>query len=117
MYTLIKFKACWADEFDCEEFLVVEDDIDEIKSFFKRVLDPKTDLDQSGWYFGTNQGWENEDIDISAFSFEKISKEEANTLKKLLTNGKDRSFGLGIISMILEADIDDDEDDEDDDDE
>lgn len=114
MYTLITFKKCWVDEFDCEEFLVVEDDMSEIVEHFEDVLDPEK---SQSWYFGTNQGWEDGEVSITNFNFEMISKAEADVLSKLLTDGRNRSFGLGIIGSILEyEDEDEDEDDDEDDD-
>lgn len=61
MGTLIKLKACYADEFDCEQFIVVPDMTpDQTKERLELIVEPNDDYDAYG--FGTNEALSGNDI-------------------------------------------------------
>lgn len=78
---LVRFRDCWADEFDVEGFCVMSDDEIEVwKSRFKVIFDRNEVYTYS---FGTNEEIDYSSFDqfISNFSFCEISEEQAETLK------------------------------------
>lgn len=75
---LVKFSRDWADEFQVEGFVVVEPaEAEELKEYFST---------ERSWYFGTNEGWEDE-ILIGSFDFVEISLLHAAALNQLFPGG------------------------------
>ena len=88
MKTLIKFTANWADEFDCEQFQLVDQSLNQTHLQLMELLD-------DGYLgFGTNQGWEKGEITINNFEISEISDVRWDMLHDLFS--KDR-FGTGIL--------------------
>lgn len=82
---LVTLNADWADEFECQQFLIVDS---------RRKAQDLIDcaIDQGG-YFGTNEGWEEHELSARNFKIVEIDDEFADKLKQFL--GK--SFGVGIL--------------------
>jgi len=80
---LIKFKANWSDEFDCEQFIVTSHCpmcyIEEI-------------LSEGAWGFGTNQDFEK--LSVDDFEIIALSVPEAAVLEKLFPRNM---FGVGVL--------------------
>jgi hypothetical protein len=83
MKTLVIFSKDWADEFTVNAFQVFDLDMKATKKLLKAEVigQPK--------YFGTNEGWEEGEIEMDDFTLKEISDEEAEVITKFL--GK--SFG------------------------
>lgn len=115
---LIKYSACWADEFDCEGFAVLEkqvwsDNCEKVKKIFSKRGDVEV-------YFGTNEAFIFDSYEdwVRNFEVEDISDDDALILSKLF--GDNRStfdFGTGshIVDLsgyfqeVDEDDLDDEE--------
>jgi len=82
MKYLIKFEANWADEFDCEQFMLTKDCpmcyMDEI-------------LKEGAWGFGTNQDFE--ELNTDNFQIVELTDEEAYTIEKFFG----MKFGVGVL--------------------
>ncbi|ACH62027.1 hypothetical protein MYRNA_19 [Mycobacterium phage Myrna] len=85
MPALITFSRDWADEFNVDGFKVV-DTMSEAAEYKQHFAKPRT------YYFGTNEGWEDEILDESIVVWE-ISDEEAATLCRLLGVAEHRVYG------------------------
>lgn len=92
-YLLVKFSADWADEFDCEEMALVRGRKSLIERRIRAHIDGGYDL-----FFGTNQSFEDGDLDMRHIEIVEISREEYATLNGLL--GK--TFGTGVLNQLLE---------------
>ena len=79
---LALFEASWADEFDVYGFRLLTD---AQKEFWDKEVDNNGDSYVS-WSFGTNEGFEGETAkDFNDYySFEQISDEEGETIKKFI---------------------------------
>lgn len=84
---LVQQNSDWADEFQCQKYCILEDVSEQ------DVIEYIKDICKDGAYFGTNEGWEEEELSEDDFSYTEISEEENNLLVKLL--GK--SFGTGVV--------------------
>lgn len=91
MSTLIKFNKNWADEFDCQQFLIIDQSIDELNA----VLDKFLSTEDNDIYFGSNQELSN--FRKENFKFTKISTEEEEVILKHLSS----NFGLGVLTEIF----------------
>ena len=99
MPALITFSRDWADEFNVYGFKVV-DSMAEAAEFKAHFAKPRT------YYFGTNEGWEDEILDES-ITITEVSDHEAATLCRLLGVEVHRVYG----HMPIDFDEDDAEDD------
>lgn len=77
MPTLVKFSRDWADEFQAEGLAILTADqvealIEEVENGFRE------------WDFGTNEGWEEGELDMSDFTFTPITDEEAEMLIRVI---------------------------------
>ena len=99
---LVTFSADWADELQAEGFQIY--DKIEWETMKEAFLKKKS----FSWYFGTNEGWENEDPKefIGAFDEKDISDEEEAVINRLFPR---LTYGFGQFPNI--EDLDDDEDD------
>jgi hypothetical protein len=73
-HVLVKFNLDWADEFSAEGFAIATEE--EYKAAVEYYSEPRT------WYFGTNEGWEDEEI-AEGFSSVEITEDEKAVLEKL----------------------------------
>lgn len=85
MKYLLIFSRDWSDEFDCEQFALFEKE--------EEALARKKELIQYGGYFGTNEGFEEEELSERDFQLKDISDEDAAVIRNLLG----QSFGTGIL--------------------
>ena len=78
MKTLAIFSKDWADEFNVDAFQIFDLDVKATKNLLKAevVGQPK--------YFGTNQGWEGDEIEMDDFTLKEISDEEAVVIAKVI---------------------------------
>jgi len=85
MKALLKFEANWADEFDCEQFMLVEE-VENAHKYIEELV---------GEYngFGSNQGFESDEISHSNFTITVIDDKMYYDLMKLFG----RQFGTGIL--------------------
>lgn len=75
---LIKFRCDWADEFDVKCFAAYTNTtLEEQKVRIQKRLDTG-----GGFYFGTNEGFEDDDLSIHDYTFTEISDEEYEFLKR-----------------------------------
>ena len=74
---------CWADEFDVNFIEVLDEAQKRIYMAMKKVYGDW----YSSYYFGTNEGWE-EDFDYLDFDLIEISDEEANVIDKYHLTGE-----------------------------
>ena len=90
MTYLLIFEACWADEFDCQEFMMFNSrkEAEEYRDSLLRESEEGGDL-----YFGTNQWFEADELNTSNFRIEEISDDFAQRLFPIFG----RRFGLGIL--------------------
>ena len=91
VHTLVTFQKNWADEFDCQEFILLSQSFDETQKHLQKFLNINPEL-----YFGTNEGWYGEFRD-GDFSIEEITPLQFKTLNELL--GK--KFGVGVLHHIF----------------
>ncbi|ASZ74598.1 hypothetical protein KHO57_gp023 [Mycobacterium phage Phabba] len=85
MPALITFSRDWADEFNVDGFKVV-DTLAEAADYKSHFEKPRT------YYFGTNEGWEDE-VMVDSFTITEISDHEAAVLCKLLGCAEHRQYG------------------------
>lgn len=81
---IIYFDKNWADEFDCQQFALTECPqywIDEI-------------IEEGMTYFGSNEGWELEEISEDDFVVRELSKKEWDVMVKLFPT---KVFGTGLL--------------------
>lgn len=78
MKTLVIFSKDWADEFNVDAFQIFDLDVKATKKLLKAEV-----VGQSK-YFGTNEGWEEGEIEMDDFTLKEISDEEAEVITKLL---------------------------------
>jgi len=85
---LIKFEKNWADEFDCQQFEVV-DSKDTAEAYVGEAIQAS--------YFGTNQGWEEGEITRKSFEIRELKSYEHKALEELFgaTFGQVIRFGTG----------------------
>lgn len=98
MNFLIKFDQDWADEFQCQQFRIVELDcssaakgIKKIKAAIKETLDRTAEL-----YFGTNEFYETLALTVEDFEVDFVSAITA----EVLTSRLGTTFGTGILDRI-----------------
>ena len=82
---LVTFSKDWADEFQCEQFVIAESE-DQASRWIADVV-------ENGAYFGTNEGWEAGEIEADDFQLTEITDQEAKTLIRLLGS----NFGTGAL--------------------
>jgi hypothetical protein len=92
---LLKMSADWADEFQCEQFIICSTE--------EKAKDIITNCITKGGYFGTNEEFEEYMLSERDFSIHPISHEEVRFLERILGN----TFGTGI----LDNDFDDEDED------
>lgn len=85
MKCVIKFEASWADEFDCKQFQVCDSHTEA-----EEIINDILECDYVS--FGSNQGWEGDEITRDNFVIDMIADEDANWLR--LQFGK-WGFGVG----------------------
>lgn len=83
MKTLVIFKKDWADEFQVESFRIYDLSVENTKQHLEETV-----IEQSLW-FGTNEGWEDGEIDLDDFEFKSITDHEASVIEKVIG----RTFG------------------------
>lgn len=82
MAVLVKFNKDWADEFDVSGFKIYNSEADWLKE--------AGNLDEHSFMFGTNEGWDEGEIDDIDFSVTEISNEDAAVIRNTLGN----TFGI-----------------------
>lgn len=94
MAVLVKFDKDWADEFDVRNFyarkgVTVEQETTRLRAALEQ---------EEGRWFGTNEGWEADELDIDDYTVTEISDEEFDVLHKLFQqDGPDYVyFGTGV---------------------
>lgn len=80
---LLKLERDWADEFQCEQFIL----LDNMAKADKVIAD----LKENGGWFGTNECWEPGELSDDDFSVQVITDEDAAVLIALLGG----HFGTG----------------------
>lgn len=79
-HVLVTFSADWADEFDCNGFTVTTED------YWKQVTEEfKNAEEHTGFYFGTNEGWDSDEMNedwLDNYKVKKIDKKEAKVIEK-----------------------------------
>jgi len=84
MNLLVKFNHDWADEFSVYGFAIMsQHEFDVLKEFSKNM----------NWYFGTNEGWEDEDLS-DGFSAQEISARDEYSLRLLFPELNRDSYGI-----------------------
>lgn len=84
MNYFVKFDRDWADEFSAVGYNILDDEgIAEMNNWLEK---------DGGFYFGTNEGFEEGEIKLSDFTITPISDDEATLLRNLLGI---RSYGIG----------------------
>ena len=78
MKTLVIFSKDWSDEFQVESFQIYDLSVEQTKQHIKETV-----VGFSLW-FGTNEGWEEDEICLSDFEFKAISEEEASVIEKVI---------------------------------
>lgn len=96
MPALIQFSRDWADEFNVDGFKVV-DTMAEAAEYKQHFAKPRT------YYFGTNEGWEDEILDES-ITITEITDDEAELLKKLFGNSHGGPTQYGHIPIDFDED-------------
>lgn len=91
---LVKFSSDWADEFTVAGFKVIEED--KLEAFKEAAELPHT------WYFGTNEGFEDE---IFSYEYIKLSDIEHGIFRKLFPEAF--QYGHGQFPDALELKLDD----------
>ena len=115
---LIKYNACWADEFDCEGFAVEYKKVWEDRC--KKIEEKFQNNGEVEVYFGTNESFIFDSYNdwIRNFNVEDISEEKANILSDIFGNGRDVfDYGTGSHVVDILSYFQDGEDGEDTDDE
>ena len=82
---LLVLSADWADEFQCEEYLIV-DSLEEANRVKQACV-------ENGGYFGTNEGWEEGEFEERDIIISEIAEESVYVLSTLLGD----NFGTGIL--------------------
>jgi hypothetical protein len=103
MPTLVIFSRDWADEFQCEEFIITELSKDDAEKLIFNKLQKSYE-----YYFGTNEGFETNDLSIQDFEIKEISDQEKETLTKLIGE----RFGTGILYAMFNDEEEYEEDEE-----
>lgn len=101
-YILVKFSASWADEFECEELLLVEGTLESVTARLEEFLeegyyDHEYDEYYTEFSFGTNESFQLEDLSLSDFSLTELLESEAECIKTHIGS----NFGTGILSQIF----------------
>ena len=78
MKTLVIFSKDWSDEFNVDAFQIFDLDVKATKKLLKAEV-----IGQSK-YFGTNEGWEEGEIEMDDFTLKEISDEEAAAITKVI---------------------------------
>ena len=79
----------WADEFTAKSFCIFEDTtLEAVEETVKKII-------AEGVYFGTNEGWEEDELYSDEFEILEISQEEVTVLKKFFPSGY---FGTGVFT-------------------
>lgn len=77
----------WADEFSADSFAIYEDTtLEAVEGSIKQVI-------AEGLYFGTNEGWEENELCFEDFDIRPITVEQTAVLKTLFPSGR---FGTGV---------------------
>lgn len=85
MKYLVKQSSDWADEFTVECYRIFND-----KQHAKEFIEA---LVMEGGYFGTNEGWEENELYEDDFTIQSITEAQAEVLVELLGE----SFGTGLL--------------------
>lgn len=86
MKVMIKFEEDWCDEFECQQFIIVDES--EVEDIIDEIV-------EEDWlYFGTNQGFEPGDITVDSFTVFPLDEDTADALGVLFPSGR---FGVGIL--------------------
>lgn len=81
---LLVFNTDWADEFDCEKYAIYNN-LEAAEAIVASYI-------ENGGYFGTNEGWEEDELYEGCFTITEISEDEAEVLIRLLGH----TFGTGL---------------------
>ena len=84
MKYVITGRMNWADELDVHFFDVLSEEDYKKYDFLKQTLGSL----YGGYYFGTNEGWENNDFDYLQFTPIPATDEEIATLEKFNISGE-----------------------------
>ena len=86
---LIKFQACWADEFDCEQFVIVNS-LQAAEKYVAELLEDSIS-------FGTNEGWEPGEVSKRNFEFFILYDKDVETFERIFGENcfGDIRFGTG----------------------
>jgi hypothetical protein len=95
---LVKFQADWADEFDCQELVVKSGTVEGISKYIEDTLEKGED-----YYFGSNEGFEPDELSLGNFSIEEITELEALFVVTRITKRVNSTFGTGILSNIFDG--------------
>lgn len=85
MKYLVKQSSDWADEFTVECFRIFDNKQD-AQDFIEALV-------EFGGYFGTNEGWDENELDEGDFTIQSITEAQAEVLVELLGE----SFGTGLL--------------------
>ena len=94
MAVLVKFEKDWADEFDVDNFYARKDVTVEEET---AAIQAELDRGEERW-FGTNEGWEADELDIDDYTITEITDEEFSVLARLFSvpGSKYVAFGTGV---------------------
>ena len=82
----------WADEFAAKSFYIFENTpLEAVEETIRKII-------AEGVYFGTNEGWEEDELSFRDFTISEISQEDTDTLKKFFPSG---NFGTGVFTFGL----------------
>ena len=91
MKHLIKFSANWADEFDCQQFEISSEPLEDIMDSIEYMVSK----DGDGYLgFGSNQGFEYGELQPGDFEVIELNDDEVTVLDRLFGKTK---FGTGIL--------------------
>lgn len=96
MPVLVKFSSDWADEFQCEEFKLIEaNSVEEAKEKIQAGLDEC----DGEIFFGTNEFFDKDRLRLDVeYTFHVLTDEEAAVITKFFTRyGDTVQFGTGIL--------------------
>lgn len=83
MYGLLILTCDWADEFDVAGFMLLDESRNGRFIQFKQKYLEFFNKNHT-WYFGTNEGWDDDDgFKYKIIEHKQITEEEYNTLNKL----------------------------------
>lgn len=100
-HVLVQWSKDWADEFNTDGFIVTT------KTYWDKYFSKFLKLNSVSFYFGTNEGWEDEDPQEFArgYTVSKIDKDQVKTLIQLFGKAYDEDLfvNFGTFPLIEDA--------------